>query len=490
MRRVRTVHLTAPNDALLRRGALLLEDALHTASLPEADGGWLWLVRSLSVGRINPKGSSASLALHIEQQVRQWGLLAFHGSDPAAETAAVVYFRSALEAHIVLAQRLSRSQPTNAWFWSLAVPGWQPQQTLDVALRQILYDAFSLPGGVVAVAELLGVLVQERTGDRLLASLTPQDGRQLLQACGWQASPTLNPERFPPLDLPLAWRLTLAEWLSTWGPADERVLWLGAIALIAQNPSRLAAATVLVQAQGLIQQLSPNSNRSSVPEPESLKPPLPAAEHGLTPSPSADLHLSPLQPADSVLPADPEVRLPPEVPGSLPDSDSETETVAPWFGLPTVKTAFAGFYFLVPLLSQLHIEVLLQHHPHLLELDWPRRLLLRTADQLGIPTEDPVLLALSSPAPLAAPEQAIVKSLCRIWSKTLQCWSRRDSHLSLARLVRRPGALVYSRTHIDLYFDHRQADIRVRRLGLDLDPGWVPWLGHVLQFHYSKLLGF
>ena len=43
MRRVRTVHLSAPTDGLLRRGELLLEDALHTAALPAADGGWLWL---------------------------------------------------------------------------------------------------------------------------------------------------------------------------------------------------------------------------------------------------------------------------------------------------------------------------------------------------------------------------------------------------------------------------------------------------------------
>jgi len=24
----------------------------------------------------------------------------------------------------------------------------------------------------------------------------------------------------------------------------------------------------------------------------------------------------------------------------------------------------------------------------------------------------------------------------------------------------------------------------VRRLGLDLDPGWLPWFGRVVRFHY------
>jgi hypothetical protein len=27
-------------------------------------------------------------------------------------------------------------------------------------------------------------------------------------------------------------------------------------------------------------------------------------------------------------------------------------------------------------------------------------------------------------------------------------------------------------------------DIRVRRAGLDIDPGWTPWLLRVIHFHY------
>jgi hypothetical protein len=35
---------------------------------------------------------------------------------------------------------------------------------------------------------------------------------------------------------------------------------------------------------------------------------------------------------------------------------------------------------------------------------------------------------------------------------------------------------------------HSQVDMTVRRAGLDLDPGWVPWLGRVVQFHYLDSL--
>ena len=214
MRRVRTLHLSAPNDALLRRGEILLEDALHTASLPEADGGLLWLVRSLSVGRIDPRGSSASLALKIEQQLRQWVALARHGSDPAAVSAAVVYFRSTLEAHIFLAQQLSRGEPIQGWFWSVAVPSWQPGTPAALALRQILFATFSLPGGVAAVAQFVESLVQAQAGDQLLASLSPQDGTQLLQACGWPAAAVAPADptgrREEPL-LAASWRSTLSD---------------------------------------------------------------------------------------------------------------------------------------------------------------------------------------------------------------------------------------------------------------------------------------
>jgi hypothetical protein len=50
--------------------------------------------------------------------------------------------------------------------------------------------------------------------------------------------------------------------------------------------------------------------------------------------------------------------------------------------------------------------------------------------------------------------------------------------------VRRPGAIVCTRTHVDVVLDVQHADVRLRRPGLDLDPGWLPWLGRVVTYHY------
>jgi len=71
------------------------------------------------------------------------------------------------------------------------------------------------------------------------------------------------------------------------------------------------------------------------------------------------------------------------------------------------------------------------------------------------------------------------------WLTAMRRWCRRYARIGLRDLVCRPGRISATRTHIDTVFDHRQADIRVRKSGLDVDPGWVPWFGRVISFHYQ-----
>src|SRR5262249_51605130 len=64
--------------------------------------------------------------------------------------------------------------------------------------------------------------------------------------------------------------------------------------------------------------------------------------------------------------------------------------------------------------------------------------------------------------------------------------ARRDVALSaLARLVLRPARLDVSPPHADLYFRASTLDLAIRRAGWDIDPGWVPFLGRVIRFHYE-----
>ena len=58
-------------------------------------------------------------------------------------------------------------------------------------------------------------------------------------------------------------------------------------------------------------------------------------------------------------------------------------------------------------------------------------------------------------------------------------------HGDLRQLIAREGKIAVSRTHLDILFEAKQMDIRIRRAGLDIDPGWVAWIARVVKFHYD-----
>ena len=131
-------------------------------------------------------------------------------------------------------------------------------------------------------------------------------------------------------------------------------------------------------------------------------------------------------------------------------------------------------------------------------------LLHRIADRLRIRKDDAIRRALPKPLPRTAPRAFVPpqawRSLLRLphgadlgredcllaaCQLVLARFLRRYARISLRRLVRRPALVHATPTHIDLCFDARWVELEVRLAGLDLDPGWVPWLGRVVSFHYD-----
>jgi hypothetical protein len=51
-------------------------------------------------------------------------------------------------------------------------------------------------------------------------------------------------------------------------------------------------------------------------------------------------------------------------------------------------------------------------------------------------------------------------------------------------LARRPGLVSGAPGWIEVRLTD-EADPVVRRAGLDLDPGWIPWLGTVMRYLYG-----
>jgi len=87
------------------------------------------------------------------------------------------------------------------------------------------------------------------------------------------------------------------------------------------------------------------------------------------------------------------------------------------------------------------------------------------------------------PRPASTSAVATREVVVDAWCVALQRWLEAWCEASLAEIVLRPATLQYTRTHLDLFFLLRDADVRIRRVALDVDPGYVPWLGYVLTFH-------
>lgn len=166
-------------------------------------------------------------------------------------------------------------------------------------------------------------------------------------------------------------------------------------------------------------------------------------------------------------------------------------------------TAWGGLLFLVPLLERLGMAAFLADHPALAEADLPRHLLRDTALRLGAAPDDPLLRALGAPTdPLPVPPFREPVSFARlagpapiarpgadvlaVFRAALRRVLRRGARIGLRTLVERPARLWSTRTHLDLAFDLRRVDLGIRRLGADIDPGFVPWLGRVIRFHYRQ----
>ena len=150
-----------------------------------------------------------------------------------------------------------------------------------------------------------------------------------------------------------------------------------------------------------------------------------------------------------------------------------------------ILTRLAGLFFLIHLLS------LLKQFPGYAE-DWnPWHLLAALGRTLLYPL---------SPVDERDPIWALLDRLTdrELPPQNLDEWMNAFSGAVLARLqvnlpevedvsaflLRRTGRVYISRTHIDIDLPMEQADVRLRRAGLDFNPGWVPTLGYIVHFHY------
>jgi hypothetical protein len=117
---------------------------------------------------------------------------------------------------------------------------------------------------------------------------------------------------------------------------------------------------------------------------------------------------------------------------------------------------------------------------------------------LPVADDDPALAAFAGldpaePAPWktdAAPtagELSAVDELAERWEQAVAAALGRradEGRAAVRALAARRGAVLYSPGWIEVALALADVDVDIRVAGLDLDPGWVPWLGCVLCFRY------
>lgn len=426
--------------------ALRLDDALRTSSKPAALLHRHVLVRRLRL-RLPRATSAQGVATQLEQAWQRIAALAVP-LDQAADGDEAVWAPSEAAARAALVLCWVRGEAPTAWFWQrIAMPAgdaaaaW-PRRALRLMLAPLAADgpraAAAVPGAhraagpaAPALRPVLQALAAAGTLPRLAVALTAAEARQLVAAIEAEAR-------------------AAGVWLP---PMAER----GAAQAAGGRP---ASAGVLVPAWQALQARLGDA------------PPL-AMGAALRPPP-ADLHAG-LPPAGAV--ALPDVAAPrsPQ-PVAQPVAADQPAAGIQWATpstapLDALDTAWAGLWLLLPILLRCGLD----------EDDAPlaafAQALQAAPGALHIPADDPVLRLIAGldlpPVDLPGP-----------WLRRARLAALRDARLPLRRIALRRGTVHLSDVRLDVVFPARAADVRIRRAGFDLDPGFVPWLGRIVHFHY------
>ena len=543
---VRRVRLAADSEETLRHMLPRLEDALRCESLPD-DAGRVLVVRKLALGRIPHDCSAQQLSRLIEHRVADLGAEWHDGDSADAKAADFVRFRSALDARVALMRRLVRGQSCSAWYWPLAVKEFRSGETLRENLRNMAAEIAQWPEAAAALPAWVAGVARAGALEQLAESFGADDGAALVQRAGIAIRRSLSPD---PADAGTAefsqqdrraestkravqgiekahWPRWLASLLHAAGlgtKAGGLQSTLESTQTSTQNSSSHArsadqgAAAAVPASFGRSVQHGPAPPRKSHPSISDGPPAFHTkqdADNTNAPSPAAD-RIQPTRDDQSIVSGRASfaratatddvsgIELPADA-GHVVDRQAAQVWLAP--------TQCGGLLFLLPVLQGLGL-------PRWCNDDQAgaaiaRRILAAAMMRLRAPGEDTAwgitrsqvdLPTVTADAPaiwsdtvLRAPashrqvelRQALtlastVDQQAQVWLTAVRRWLRRRGGIGLASLVLRPARLSHTATHLDMHFYVNDVDMRVRRLGLDIDPGWLPWFGRIVSYHYQE----
>ncbi len=159
-------------------------------------------------------------------------------------------------------------------------------------------------------------------------------------------------------------------------------------------------------------------------------------------------------------------------------SSSETEQTV-------IHTQQGGLFYCLNFLNRPECQTILAEHWRELPDGWGW--LYRLGETLQLDQHDPVVdflclqlgfdtrQALEQLAPLPAADE--LNALAQRWYAKTEVWS--------SELLRLDATIEFSPNHVDIHTTINNVQLPVRLAGLDINPGWLPWLGKVVSFHYD-----
>ncbi len=509
-RHVRHARLCVSPGAPRHRLAFTVEEALRLASLPGEDEGRCYYFHCLRVSGLPASGDRARWLEIFQRALLQQASQAIHGSDPRGAAAPAVFFRNEVEALEILLHRILRDQSIHEWFWPMvtASPGSASSKIVaggragEAMIPGIIDRIRATSAAWVAVAATI-FTAPGLDAIQLLAVIPPAVAEAWLREMDVAARPAFSvAPRFSPTV-----RRSIERALRILGIEDARALWIATLGVILESPVELIGGAAVWRARIALQKMASEGLVGDVREevgsqsddesaPLELRRVVECPQRFDIVAALSEPTIAGLSPTRTLLESNPTT--PPDL----------RPAVTPWYcsGLPT---SVAGLFFLMNALERIGIARAFSAGLGSADPQFAARLMQRFAVRAGVGPDDPIRLWIDSivtTAPDTAPiacdadwwpsnlpasrTTASIDYLARIWYLAVLRWCWRTGKLTLPVIVSRGGVFSVNRTDLDVSMPLDEADVRVRRLGLDLDPGWLPWFGRVVRFHYLHRGGF
>ncbi len=458
---VKRLHLRLSEADDASRARFLVEEALR---LSGHDGGErLIVLRRLDLGVID-QGFNARAACLLRDMIAR----AVPAESEGSHLADAVYFESADAARAALLEKLFLGLEPLAWFWPKAVPEWRRGDGI-AALRLMLHLVAS-PQGRIVLGRVLLRAIQAGALPTILW-LVDLSAAERLQAV-WPGRVTTS--RLPHVTTRAAgvmiFEMGAAAPAASTIAREFRRLQLARLLPVSILPlgniSRSWLLTALVP--GLMPHLADDAVSCAAiaqfleDQPvnrQVLHEKLPSTSLIETPLTFAEaLPLRNVHQGDVASNPDPNLHPPKTL-------SAEERSMA------------AGLFYLARPLRLLGYDAWLKANALEASQQHGLQLLRHIAIRYRIEEYDPVWALL--------PEEDVAGLTLSPWRIALDRWLRKRCRLTLGKLVKRTGWITCHDAHMRVRFPLDSADVRLRRLGIDIDPGFVPWLGRSLSFVYE-----